>query len=384
MNPQKAFMLSTIIAFAASSVAGAAQTAEIKGEKTAMTSKVEKLDWGKTKEGESVDLYVLTNANGAVAKIMTYGAILTELHMPDRNGQLDDVVLGLPSLERYLGNHPALGSTIGRVTNRIGGARFTLDGVEYKLAANSGRNSIHGGVKGFHRVVWKGKPIESADGPAVAMSYLSRDGEEGYPGNLSVVVVFTLTNKNEFKIEYTATTDKPTPVNLTNHSYFNLGGPRSGPILDHELMIDADSYLVTDDELIPTGEIAPVKGTPLDFTTPHAIGARIGQTKNGYDHHYVLNSGGGKLALGARAYDPKSGRVMEMWTTEPGVQLYTANGFNGKFIGNYGVAYQKHHGFCLECQHAPDSVNKPQFPSIILRPGQTYRQTTVYAFSVRR
>ncbi len=383
MSRQEIFMFSAVIAAVTATIVSAAQTSSTKGEKTAMKSKIERLDFGKTNEGDPVDLYVLTNASGAVAKIMTYGAILTELHMPDRNGQLDDVVLGLPSLERYLAGHPALGSTMGRVTNRIGGARFTLDGVEYKLAANSGRNSIHGGIKGFHKVVWKAEPVESGDGPAVKMSYFSRDGEEGYPGNLSVAVVFTLTHKNEFRIEYTATTDKPTPVNLTNHSYFNLGGPRSGPILDHELMIDADHYLVTDDELIPTGEIAPVKGTPLDFTSPRTIGSRIGQTRNGYDHHYVLNSGGGKLALGARAYDPKSGRAMEMWTTEPGVQLYTANGFTGTFIGNYGVAYQKHHGFCLECQHAPDSVNKPQFPSIILRPGQTYRQTTVYAFSVR-
>jgi aldose 1-epimerase len=364
----------------------AGETAEppTKGER-AMAAGVRKVDFGKTKEGTPVDLYVLTNANGMVAKVMTYGAIITELHVPDRNGKLDDVVLGFDNLEQYLAGHPCFGSTIGRVTNRIGGARFTLDGKEYKLAVNSGPNSIHGGRKGFDKQVWKGGPIASAEGPAVKMAYFSADGEEGYPGNLSVVVVFTVTNDNALKLEYTATTDKPTPVNLTNHAYFNLAGQASGDVLAQEMMIAADKYTPADKGLIPTGEIATVSGTPLDFTKPTAIGARIAQltATGGYDHNYVLNSGGGKLSLAARAYDPKSGRVMETWTTQPGVQLYTANGMNGKLKGKGGAAYPKHAGFCLETQHFPDSVNKPNFPSVILRPGETYKQTTVWKFSAK-
>jgi len=350
-----------------------------------MAGSVKKVDFGKTREGMPVELYVLTNAKGAVAKIMTYGAIITELHVPDRDGKPDDVLLGFDNLEQYLAGHPCFGSTIGRVTNRIGGARFTLDGKEYKLAVNSGPNSIHGGRKGFDKQVWKGGPVASAEGPAVGMAYFSADGEEGYPGNLSVVVVFTLTNDNTLKLDYTATTNKPTPVNLTNHAYFNLAGQASGDVLAQELMITADKYTPADKDLIPTGEIASVAGTPLDFTQPTAIGARIAQLKDtgGYDHNYVLNSGGGTLALGARAYDPKTGRVMEMWTTQPGVQLYTANGMNGKLKGKGGAAYPQHAGFCLETQHYPDSVNKPNFPSTILRPGETYRQTTIYKFSVK-
>jgi len=365
------------------SSAGWAAGSQTKGEET-MKASVKKMDFGKTRQGTPVDLYVLTNAKGAVAKVMTYGAIITDLHVPDRNGKIEDVVLGFDNLEQYLAGHPCFGSTIGRVTNRIGGAKFTLDGKEYQLAANSGRNAIHGGKTGFHKVVWKGQPLESREGPAVKMTYLSRDGEEGYPGNLSVAVVFTLTNDNAFKIEYTATTDKPTPVNLTNHSYFNLAGvAKKGDVLEHELMLAADKYTPTDNELIPTGEIKEVKGTPLDFTKPTTIGARIGQLKNGYDHNYVFASGGDLSVLAARAYEPKSGRAMEMFTTEPGVQLYTANGLNGKLIGKGGVAYPKHGGFCLEAQHFPDSVNKPNFPSVILRPGATYEQTTVYKFSAR-
>jgi len=360
---------------------GQTADSQTKGE-GAMVAGVKKVDFGKTKEGVPVDLYVLTNANGMTAKIMTYGAIITELHVPDRNGKLDDVLLGFDNLDQYLAGHPCFGSTIGRVTNRIGGARFSLDGKEYKLAVNSGPNSIHGGRKGFDKQVWKGGPVAGAEGPAVGMAYFSADGEEGYPGNLSVVVVFTVTKDNALKLEYTATTNKPTPVNLTNHAYFNLAGQASGDVLAQELMIAADKYTPADKELIPTGEIAPVSGTPLDFTKPTAIGARITQltATGGYDHNYVLNSGGGTLALAARAYDPKSGRVMETWTTQPGVQLYTANGMNGKLKGKGGAVYPKHAGFCLETQHYPDSVNKPNFPSTILRPGETYKQTTVWKF----
>ncbi len=347
---------------------------------------IQKLPFGKTTDGTAVDLYVLTNANGVQARINNYGAILTDLRVPDRTGKLDDVVLGFDTLEGYLAGHPFFGATVGRVANRIAKGKFTLDGKTYQLAVNNGPNALHGGLKGFDKVVWKAEPSEGPDGVSVKFSYRSPDGEEGYPGNLSVVVTYTLTNQNELKIAYSATTDKATPVNLTNHSYFNLAGARAGDILGHELYLAADRYTPTDDTLIPTGAIQPVKGTPLDFTTPTPIGARINQIKSdpvGYDHNFVLNSGGKELALAARVREPKTGRVMEMFTTEPGVQFYTGNFLNGKQTGKGGVVYQKHQGFCLEAQHFPDSVNHANFPSMILKPGQTYRQTTVYKFSAR-
>jgi aldose 1-epimerase len=315
---------------------------------------------------------------------MTYGGIVTELHVPDRAGQLADVVLGFDGPQGYLaGNPPYFGAICGRVANRIAGAKFTLDRKEYTLAANNGPNSLHGGRKGFDKVLWKAEP---APGTAVKLSYLSRDGEEGYPGNLSTAVTYTLTDGNELKIDYAATTDKATPVNLTNHSYFNLGGAASGNILGHELMLAADRYTPVDDSLIPTGELKPVRGTPFDFTKPTLIGARIDQVKGdpgGYDHNYVLNSGGQTLTLAARAVEPKSGRVLEMFTTEPGVQFYTGNYLDGSVKGKAGVAYQKHQGFCLEAQHFPDTVHHANFPSIILKPGKTYTQRTVYKFSAR-
>jgi aldose 1-epimerase len=317
---------------------------------------------------------------------MTYGAILTELHVADRNGKLEDVVLGFDNLKDYLAGHPMFGATVGRVANRIAKGKFTLDGKEYRLAVNSGPNSIHGGRKGFDKVVWRAETLTKPDGVAVQLNYRSPDGEEGYPGNLSTTVTYTLTNENELKITYAATTDKPTPVNLTNHSYFNLSGVKDGDVLGHELMLAADEYTPADATLIPTGEIRPVRGTPLDFTRPTPIGARIAELKptlGGYDHNFVLRGGGKSLVLAARVYDPKSGRVMEMFTTEPAVQLYTANFLDGKRKGKGGVAYGKHQGLCLEAQHFPDSVNHPNFPSIILRPGGTYTQTTVYKFSAK-
>jgi aldose 1-epimerase len=353
---------------------------------TKVQAGIEKKDFGKTPDGTPVDLYVLTNASGMKAKVMTYGAILTELDVPDKNGRVGDVVLGFDELKGYLAGHPYFGATVGRVANRVAKGKFTLDGKEYKLAVNNGPNALHGGLKGFDKVVWKAEPVQVADGVAVKFTYLSPDGEEGYPGNLSVAVTYTLTNQNELKIDYTATTDKATPVNLSNHSYFNLTGTASGHILGHVLMLAADRYTPVDATLIPTGEIKPVKGTPLDFTSPTGIGARIDQLQGeprGYDHNFVLNSEGKSLALAARVYDPKTGRVMEMYTTEPGVQFYTGNFLDGKVKGKGGLAYQKHHGFCLEAQHFPDSVNHPNFPSVILRPGKTYTQTTVYKFSVR-
>jgi aldose 1-epimerase len=345
------------------------------------------MEFGKTSDGTAVDLYVLTNSKGMTAKVMTYGAILTELHVPDRDGKPGDVVLGFDDLRGYLAGHPHFGATVGRVANRIARGRFTLDGKEYHLAVNNGPNALHGGLKGFDKVIWSAEPAEAKDGVAVRFRYRSPDGEEGYPGNLSVAVTYTLTEENALRLDYAATTDKPTPVNLTNHTYFNLAGAGSGDILGHELMLAADKYTPADDNLIPTGEVRPVRGTPLDFTTPAVIGSRFDQLKSnpvGYDHNFVVRGGGGKEpALAARVREPKTGRVLEMFTTEPGVQFYTGNFLDGTIKGKGGAVYRKHAGFCLEAQHFPDSVNHPDFPSTILRPGQTYTQTTVYQFSAK-
>jgi aldose 1-epimerase len=352
-----------------------------------MRSDIEKSAFGKLPDGTAVDLYTLTNPAGTRVKIVTYGGIVTELHVPDRNGKLDDVVLGFDNLQDYLAGHPYFGAIVGRVANRIAKVKFTLDGKPYTLAVNNGPNALHGGLKGFDKKVWKAKTRDVANGVALDLSYVSRDGEEGYPGTLSTTVTYTLTNDKELRIDYEATTDQPTPVNLTNHSYFNLAGAASGTkILDHQLMLAADKYTPADDTLIPTGEIAAVARTPLDFTAPTAIGARIDQIPasiGGYDHNFVLRGGGGKLELAARVTESKSGRVMEMFTTEPGVQFYTGNFLDGKLKGKGGTSYQKHQAFCLEAQHYPDSVNHPNFPSVILRPGETYKQTTVYKFSAK-
>jgi aldose 1-epimerase len=346
---------------------------------------VEKMDFGKTPEGTPVEIFVLANGKMTV-KVITYGAIVTEIDVPDKSGKLTDVVLGFDNLEGYLGSHPYFGAATGRVANRIARARFTLDGKEFTLAANNGPNTLHGGKKAFDKVVWKATDVSGSAGPAVKMSYLSPDGEEGFPGNLSVSVTYTVTADNELRIDYSATTDKATPVNLTNHSYFNLAGPAAGSILGHEMMLAADLYTPVDDNLIPTGETISVQGTPLDFTRPATLGSRIGELKGepgGYDHNYVLRKGGKELALAARVTEPESGRVLEMFTTEPAVQLYTANFLDGTIKGKGGVTYKKQHAFCLEAQHYPDSVNQPKFPSTILRPGSTYTQTTIYKFSAR-
>ena len=346
-----------------------------------MKASVTKSSFGKLPDGTPVDLFTLTNAHGLVAKITNYGTIITELHVPDRNGKLGDVVLGFDNLEQYLKGHPHFGCTAGRVANRIAKGRFTLGGKTHTLAINNGPNHLHGGIKGFDKMVWKAEP---QPGAAVKFSYTSPDGEEGYPGTLKTTVLMTLTDADELRIDYTATTDKPTPVNLTNHSYFNLAG--GGDIFAHELTLAAERYTPTDDTLIPTGEIAPVKGTPVDFTKPAAIGARFGQLAGepkGYDHNFVLNGGGKSLALAARVCEAKTGRVLEVHTTEPGVQLYTGNFLDGTLTGKNGVVYQRHSGFCLETQHLPDSVNHPAFPSVILKPGHTFRTTTVHKFSVK-
>jgi aldose 1-epimerase len=324
-------------------------------------------------DGTPVKQFRLQNGNGIVATIITYGAIITAVQAADRKGMFTNVVLGASDLESYLKGFNASAAVIGRFANRIAKARFSLDGIEYKLAPNNGKNHLHGGPKNFSRVVWSASPRAQAYGPNpfVELTYVSKDGEEGYPGNLTVKVTYTLTENNELRIDYEATTDKATPVNLTNHAYFNLAG--GGSALDHELWLAADRYTVANDELIPTGEIAPVKGTGLDFTTPTRLGARIDEFKpkpGGYDHNFVLDGDGRRTVLAARLTEPKSGRVMEVRTTEPGVQLYTGN-------------HLKHGAVCLETQHFPDSVNQPKFPSTILRPGETFKSTTIFAFSVK-
>jgi aldose 1-epimerase len=346
-----------------------------------MKSNTKRSGFGKLADGTAVDMYTLTNANGLIAKITNYGATITGLLVPDRQGNKADVVLGFDSLDLYAKERSFFGATVGRVGNRIAKGRFTLEGKTYTLAINNGPNHLHGGIKGFDRVLWTAK---SQKGASVKFTYTSPDGEEGYPGKLDVTVVMSLTDANELTIDYTAVTDKATPVNLTNHSFFNLAG--TGDVLSHELMIAADAFTATDAELIPTGEIKPVKGTPMDFTSPTAIGSRFSQLKSqpvGYDDNYVLNSGGKGLALAATVHEPKSGRVMEVHTTEPGVQLYTSNFLDGSLTGKGGVVYRQHSALCLETQHFPDAVNQPKFPSIILRPGQVYRQTTVYKFAVK-
>jgi aldose 1-epimerase len=334
-------------------------------------------------DGRPVTRYFLTNANGMQVTLIDLGATVTSVEVPDRDGNLADVTLGFDTLEGYLDNAPYFGSICGRFANRIAGARFTLDDVEYPLAANNGPNHLHGGVRGFNKVVWHGEPVTDEDGSTgVRFTYVSPDGEEGYPGTLKTTVVYTLTDRDELKIEYTAQTDKATPVNLTNHCYWNLAG--EGDILDHVLTLNCDRYIPVDEELIPTGELKPVAGTPMDFTEPTKIGARIAEVKGdnpqgGYDHCYVINEDGGELALVARVHEESSGRVMEVYSTEPGVQLYTGNFLDGS-ESNGGHA--QHAGFCLECQQFPDAPNQPQFPSAILRPGEVYTQTTIHRFSV--
>ena len=340
-----------------------------------------KESFGKMPDGKQVDLYTLTNTNGIRARITNFGGILVSLEVPDRNGNIADITLGFDKLDGYLGEHPYFGAIVGRYANRIGKAAFTLDGVEYKLAANNDVNHLHGGIKGFDKRVWRLEDIGvTSDGAMVKLSYISEDGEEGYPGNLACSVIYTLTEDNKLKISYEAETDKKTVVNLTNHSYYNLAGQGSGDILGHVLKIDADKYTVVDEGLIPTGENRNVKGTPMDFTTPMTIGSRIGQVEGGYDHNYVLNSGGGSLALAVTVSEPTSGRVMEISTDQPGVQFYTGNFLDGSITGKAGKVYKKHYGFCLETQHFPDSPNKPDFPSVVLQPGQKYKTETVHRF----
>jgi aldose 1-epimerase len=346
---------------------------------------VEQTEFGKLPDGTVIVAYMLKNAKGSWAKVITYGATLTELYVPDRSGKPGDVVLGFSDLQGYLGDEPFFGATVGRYANRIAKGHFTLDGKEYTLALNNGPNTLHGGNIGFNRRVWKAEILPGMSAAAVRFTYVSKDSEENFPGNLSVAVTYTLTDTNELKLDYRAETDQDTPINLTNHSYFALGGPGKN-ILDEVLYLNADEYTPVDATLIPTGEIKSVKGTPLDFTKPTAIGARINEIKDigGYDHNFAINGKAGKLRLAARATDPTTGRQMEVWTTEPGVQFYSSIGLNGSIVGKGGIAYPKFGGLCLETQHFPDSVNHPNFPSAILHPGKPFESETVYKFSVSK
>jgi aldose 1-epimerase len=358
----------------------------VSGLQAEAKSKMQKQSFGKTEDGQPVDLYILTNKNGVEAAITNYGGTVASLKVADRNGKFEDVVLGYDNLDGYATGKAYIGATVGRYANRIAHATFTLDGTTYALAKNDGDNHLHGG---FNKRVWTAKDVSSSAGQALELTYLSKDGEEGFPGNLPVKVVYTLTDQNELRIDYTATTDKDTVLNLTNHAYFNLAGQGNGDILQQQVMIQADRFTPIDTTSIPTGELRSVKGTPFDFTNSTAIGARIDQDDQqlklgrGYDHNWVLNNGTpGSLFLAAQAYDQHSGRVLEVLTTEPGIQLYTGNFLDG-IRGKDGKVYNRRYAFCLETQHFPDSPNHPNFPSAELKPGQHFQSTTVYKFSTK-
>jgi aldose 1-epimerase len=340
-------------------------------------------EFGKTADGVTVNEYTITSKNGVVVKLISRGATLTEWHVPDKNGKMDDVVFGFDDVAGYESKgNGYFGATAGRVANRIAGGKFKVDGKEYNVAKNDGPNALHGGVKrSLDKVVWDGQPFENASGQGVVFKYVSPDGEEGYPGKLTTRVTYTLTDKDELKIDYEAVTDKATPINLTNHAYFNLSGAGAPTILDHELKLEADRYTPIDDTLIPTGELASVEGTPFDFREFHKIGERVEQLNDkpgkGYDHNFVLNNQDGDLALAATVREAKSGRVLKVYTTEPGVQFYGGNFLDG-VKGKDGKSYPYRSGFCLETQHYPNSVNQPDFPDAVLRPGKTYRHTCIY------
>jgi aldose 1-epimerase len=348
---------------------------------------VKKESFGTLPDGTSVDLYTITNAQGMEIRATNYGGIVVSLRVPDKKGNLDDIALGFDDLKGYLANTPYFGAIIGRYGNRIANGKFTLDGKEYTLARNNGPNSIHGGLKGFNKVVWQGESFQGPAGVGIILSYTSKDGEEGYPGNLKTKVTYTLTDKNEWIIDYEAVTDKATPVNLTEHTYFNLAGEGKGDVLGHLLQLNASRFTPVDQNLIPTGELRPVKSTPLDFTQPTGIGARIDadyeqlRLGHGYDHNFVIDRKDSDPVLAVRVTEATSGRVLEVYTTEPGVQLYTGNFLDGTITGKGGHVYKQRFGFCLETQHFPDSPNNPDFPTTVLRPGQTYHSRTIYKMS---
>jgi aldose 1-epimerase len=379
--------LAIVLAAQAAPGSGAARAADY----TATVSGIRTSLFGRTKAGEEVLLYRLTNSHGMEVAISPLGATVVSISVPDRNGVAADVVLGFDSLEGYLGSYPYFGATVGRYGNRIAKGRFRLDGKEYVLATNNGANHLHGGGVGFDKRLWTAHEVSSKAGPGVELHYTSADGEEGYPGKLEASVTYTLTESNELRIEYHATTDKPTIVNLTNHSYFNLAGQGNpagkGDVLGHVVQIKAARFTPIDAGFIPTGEIRSVKGTAFDFTTPHTIGERIGakdeQLTNGkgYDHNWLLDGPAGKLRVVARVSEPTSGRVMEVLTTEPGLQFYSGNFLDGTNVGKGNTIYAVRSGFCMETQHYPDSPNEARWPSTTLRPGHVYRSTTVYRFS---
>ncbi len=348
---------------------------------------IKKQPFGTTRDGAEATLFTLTNRNGMQVKITDYGATVVAILVPDKYGTIEDVVLGFDEIggyqsNAYLKDGPYFGAIVGRFGNRIAKGRFTLNGKEYQLATNNGPNHLHGGNKGFDKVMWQAEPLLSEN--AVKFIYTSSDGEEGYPGNLHVVVTYSLTDSNELVIDYEAETDKLTPVNLTNHSYFNLAAGKAENILNHELYLNADRYTVVDDTLIPTGDNREVAGTAMDFTTPKPIGAALNEVEGGYDHNFVLNISSEKMKLAAAVVEPESGRMLEVYTTQPGVQFYSGNFLDGSLTGKGNVKYVKHYGFCLETQHFPDSPNQPHFPNTILQPGEKYQESTVYRFSVKK
>lgn len=361
-----------------------------KKETTEQKPGIEKTAYGQLPDGQTADLYTLHNADGMSASITNYGGIIVSLTTPDRNGKFEDVTLGMDSLAGYVKGTPYFGALVGRYGNRIAKGKFTLDSKTYSLATNNFGNHLHGGLKGFDKVLWTATPVEG-DEPALKLTYTSKDGEEGYPGNLTVEVTYTLQKDNALKIDYQATTDKPTVVNLTNHTYFNLTGGAKRDILDHVVTLYADKFIPIDQTLIPTGKLQPVAGTPFDFTKPTVVGARINDSTDtqikyggGYDHGWVLNGTGDSLKLAATVYEPTSGRVMEVRTTQPAIQFYTGNFLDGSVTGREGFPYKKRYALCLETEHYPDSPNQPNFPTTVLRPGETYKTTTIYQFSSKK
>ena len=380
---KRALTITTMLLLTAVTVAISSSAAEAK-------SKMQKTAFGKTADGQAVDLYTLSNKSGMEVAIMTYGGTVVSLKTADKDGKFDDIVLGYDKLEDYAAGTSYFGATIGRYGNRIAHGKFSIGKNTYTLAKNNGENTLHGGLIGFNKKVWTAKDVSGVAGEAIELTYLSKDGEEGFPGNLSCKVTYTLTPQNSLKIEYSATTDKETVLNLTNHAYFNLAGQGNGDILQNHLMLNADRFTPVDAGLIPLGELRKVKGTPFDFTTSTAVGARIDQEDEqiklgmGYDHNFVLNRKSPSLMLAAKVHEPKSGRVMEVWTTEPGVQFYTGNFLDGKGTGKGGKPYGRRTALCLETQHYPDSPNHPAFPTTLLKPGARYHTTTVYKFSAEK